>query len=524
MRSGAIKSGSTQLSAEAQDRNPRTHLPERLEIPKVAGALATMALAIGAGAAIAARPDAWVLIAAPATVIALWISPTTRLSFVVLVGVIVLGPPELTSAKLLYFGGLFVGFLAAVQSLFRHSDSLPRDVLRLIRLSALGAILLGLVAVFRLTSGTDPASVLRDFAPYLLLAVAPLLAIDAAVSLSLDRLQVVAVIGLTAGSAAFLVSWTVRRGIVIDPSGTTAFGGFFMPIALLILSAVCLMDGRLLGRPSWSALAGLAAATAIVTGTRSFVLEIPAVVVAIAITGSKVSSRVRRVVLGLAVVGASGALLALLAISLAGIDAQSIIGRWSMLISAIGDPMGDASLAGWAAQTAEAWRLFLSSPIFGVPTGLGSAFVGDYASDTPLALFAGLGLVGVAAVLAMLLGWIGLVLRRPFGAKWLRAAMIGMLVAGVTFASILPIVQDKGLGFAFLLVGAPLLRTLMGSNPADRGPVVVQRSSGSRHNRLVPQSLDTRSRSAVHLSASSPARVLVAGRSGLSERRLVAHA
>jgi hypothetical protein len=147
--------------------------------------------------------------------------------------------------------------------------------------------------------------------------------------------------------------------------------------------------------------------------------------------------------------------------------------------------MGDASLAGRVAQTAAAWQLFLSSPIFGLPTGLGSAFVGDYASDTPLALLAGFGLVGVAAVLAMLLGWIGLVLRRPVGVNWPRATMIGMIVAGVTFASILPIVQDKGLGFAFLLVGAPLLRTLVRSESAGREPVVAERSSGARYNRLV---------------------------------------
>jgi hypothetical protein len=46
--------------------------------------------------------------------------------------------------------------------------------------------------------------------------------------------------------------------------------------------------------------------------------------------------------------------------------------------------------------------------------------------------------------------------------------MIGMLLAAVTFSFILPIVQDKGLGFAFLLVGAPVIRTLLESDAVGR--------------------------------------------------------
>ena len=155
-----------------------------------------------------------------------------------------------------------------------------------------------------------------------------------------------------------------------------------------------------------------------------------------------------------------------------GLDVESIVGRWSLLVSAIGDPSGDASLAMRAVQTDTTWRLFLSSPIFGVATGLPSAVgSGDYVSDTPIALLAGYGLVGLAAVLSFMLGWIGVV-RRRLGVKWPRATMIGMLVAAVTYSLILPIVQDKGLGFAFLLVGAPVIRTLLESNADGREPEV----------------------------------------------------
>ena len=452
-------------------------LAERVEPRAAVAALVALPLAIAIGVATSARPDAWILIASPLAIAALWISPYFRLGFVVLVGVIVLGPPEFTTTKLFYLGGLLVAAVAAAQSLLVRERVLPKEIVRLIGLSALGAVLLGLPATFRLASGTDPASVLRDLAPYLLLAVAPVFAIDAAAHLSLDRLAVIAATGLAFGSAAFLLSWSIRRGILVDQSATIIFGGFFMPVALLILSAVCFTEDRLSRRPLWLVLAGLAAATAIVTGTRSFLLEIPAVLVAVVITGPTVSLRIRRVVLVATVVAISGALLASLTVAVIGLNVQSIVDRWSLVASAMGDPAGDASLAMRAAQTDTTWHLFLSSPIFGVATGLPSVASGGYVSDTPIALLAGYGLAGLAAVLAFMLGWIGLVWR-GLGAKWPRATMIGMLVAVVTYSLILPIVQDKGLGFAFLLAGAPVIRTLLESSADAREPEAGQGAFG----------------------------------------------
>jgi len=372
------------------------------------------------------------------------------------VGVIVLGPPQLTTEKLLYVGGLLVATVAAVESVVGQRLVLPTEVRRLIVLSAVGTVLLGIPATFRLASGTDPASVFRDLAPYVLLAVAPVFAIDVAVRLSLDRLNLIAAIGLALGSVAFLLSWSIRRAILVDQSGTTIFRWVLhacgppptvrrMSLRRPVAQATVLV-----------ALMGLAAATVIVTGTRSFLLEIPAVLAAVAISGATASSRIRRVILVTAMAVITGLLVTFVIVAVIGFDMQSIAGRWSLLMSAIGDPAGDASLAGRAAQTETAWRLFLSSPIFGVANGLGGVTAGgDIAGDTPIALLASFGLVGLAAVVALMLGWIGLVLRRPLGAKWPRATMIGMLLAAVTFSFILPIVQDKGLGFRIPSRGCP---------------------------------------------------------------------
>jgi hypothetical protein len=419
------------------------------------------ALAITTGVLIASRPDAWVLIASPFVVVALLVSPSIRLAFVVIGGIIVLGPPDFSATKVMYLVGVLIVAAASVQSLLARSVALPAKVRELIGLSALGAVLLGLPAVFRLVSGADPTVVLRDLAPYLLLALAPLLAVDAASRLSVDRLLLIAAAGLTIGSSAFLLSWSIRRDIFADQTTTTVFGGFFMPVALLILAAVSLTEDRLPRRPMWLGLAGLAAATVIITGTRSFLLEVPAVLVAVFITGSTSSSRTRRIVLVPAMILLSGVVLALVIVVSTGFDTQPIADRWSLLVSAVSDPTGDMSLASRAAQTDTAWHLFLSSPLFGGAISLGGYSVAGYIGDTPIALLAGHGIIGLAAVLALMLGWVRLAFRQRSGIKWPRTTVIGMLLAVLTFAFILPIVEDKGLAFAFILIGAPLIRTLL---------------------------------------------------------------
>ena len=39
--------------------------------------------------------------------------------------------------------------------------------------------------------------------------------------------------------------------------------------------------------------------------------------------------------------------------------------------------------------------------------------------------------------------------------------MIGCLIAAVSFSLILPIVEDKGIGFSFVLIGAPVVRAMV---------------------------------------------------------------
>ncbi len=94
----------------------------------------------------------------------------------------------------------------------------------------------------------------------------------------------------------------------------------------------------------------------------------------------------------------------------------------------------------------------------------------QYASDTPLAMFAGTGIVGAMAMFIVALGWARLVRIRVGTEIWPRASMLGMLTATFTLALILPVVEDKGLSLAFILLGAPVVRTLLERPCADVRP------------------------------------------------------
>jgi hypothetical protein len=276
--------------------------------------------------------------------------------------------------------------------------------------------------------------------------------------------------GLAVGSFGFLVSWAAIRGIATSPGSATIYGGFFAPIALLVFATASIGAERNARRLLWAVLAGLGVATAILTGTRSFILAIPAVLITIVLSLSGQQLRLPRLaaVIGVTVLG--GGAVTLIAVA-AGLDVELIADRWSLLGSAIADPSRDMSVAMRISQTDVAWRLFQSSPIFGIPSGLGVAYRsagGVYATDTPVALFAGLGIAGFLAVLAMLAGWAALARTMSGPAGWPRAAMVGTIVAAVTFALILPIVEDKGVGFSFVLIGAPALRVAILRHPVGR--------------------------------------------------------
>jgi len=446
--------------------------------PSLSAWLLVALLSIAAGALIALRPEDWIIVVAPFVGGALLLSPVARLAFVVLVGIVVLGPPEFTTAKALYFGGVMVCAVASSQNVLHGWGRLPREVRRLLTCSLIGLVLLAVVATYRVLSGVDAISVLRDFAPYVLFAIAPLVAVDAGSTQSLPLLRMLAALGLALGSLGYLASWAARRGILADVGPITAFGAFSMPVALLVLAGVSLIATGSGKRGLWALLAGFALGTMILTGTRSFLLVAPAVLAAVAWSTPSGAARVRRLIGAIAVVATATVLVISVGVAVGGLDFATVAGRWSLVTSAIADPAADQSIAMRIAQTDVAVRLFAANPLFGVATGLGTAYTAagnSYTSDTPVALLADFGLVGVGAVLAVLTGWLSIARPKPIVEQnaWPRSAVIGMVLAALSLALIGPVVQDKGLGFSFLVLGAPLIRTRIDVSESSHDQVLI---------------------------------------------------
>ena len=101
------------------------------------------------------RNDGWVVVAAPALVAVLLVWPMARLAFIVLAGIVVLGPPEFTSANDLSVGGVLVSAFASSQRGIREGPGLPREVDALLVSSRVGHVLLAGVAAVRCGHGFE---------------------------------------------------------------------------------------------------------------------------------------------------------------------------------------------------------------------------------------------------------------------------------------------------------------------------------------------------------------------------------
>lgn len=474
------------------------HRPAHLEPRRLVAIALTSAFTIVAGVMVALRPELLLPAAAVAGVALLLAVPALRVPFVVFVGLAVLGPPEFGPPKIAYFAGVAVAVAAALGTTLRQWSSAPQAIRQLLSLTALGLLLLMLVLVNRLVSGIDAVWAARDFAPYLLLAAAPVLAVDASIHVPGRNLVWLAGAGLAAGTLLYGLSWAARRGFIEDFGSATAFAGLTMPIALLIVASVNVGEGRRAQRIVWATLGATALAVMAASGTRSFVLAAPAVFSAVVAASGGFWARSGR--LAVALVAIATPLLILAAVLPGGI-AQTLLDRWLLLPAAVGDPLADLSLASRLEQTEATWRIFAANPGFGSPLGINAGLAdstADYVGDTPFTLLAGFGLVGGLAAVALLLGWLATVVdRHPASPNaWARPAMIGILVAAATYSLILPIVGDKGLGFAIILVGAPLLASLglrrEDPDAISRAPFTYGRSSDTRLLHATPASIAKR--------------------------------
>ena len=430
-----------------------------LSLPYVQIAAASIA---ASGAVLGAR-DPRLFAAGPAllAVVLLLVSPLFRLLFVVAGGMLVLQSPEsLTAAKLLYFAGVGVALLAALLNRWTASSSAHWKLFPLLVMFVFSALAL-LASVFVAGINETPFQAwLRDAAPYILVAVTPVFALDASQSPNSRRfiLGLFVIIGLLA-CLAFLVEWVQRRDLA-----DLGLDSFLLPTPLPVAAlfsysaAVSFSDKR--SNLGWTVLVFLIPSALLFTATRSALLLL-AGPLAIALQRSSAKGFIR-----FGCVALLGALLFFgitTALHTTSNEAK-LNSRLQTLGTVVSDPNSDPSYIERRAETEAAWGAFVAHPIFG--QGPGHPIVGtspwriseSFSVDTSVSFLAKFGLLGLAFLfgwlLAFRMSWsrLGLSLDDP-----LRGAFVGWIAIVAVNLPLSNPLEDKGFAFSLLMLLALLV-------------------------------------------------------------------
>lgn len=378
-----------------------------------------------------------------------------RLPFVVFGGLAALqSSAQLNAAKGAYFAGAAIAVTAAYMTYRRAPREGGFD--KLVAASgvfSLGVILSGAVAGL---NGTTISEWARDSVAYLLAGSAPLLAVDAARSLSQRTLVILFSAAGSITAIAFAVEWIERRGFAELSISRVAFSSFLFAAALF-----CYTVARALARDErgarWMLLSGVVFSLLLVTGTRSTLLLLVSPLVLV--LGSKNRTAT---ILRFALVVPAAALVAVIAsqgvAGAVGIDTEIMTSRLSTVGAAVSAPGEDQSYAERLAQTRSAWEAFVDEPVFGV--GPGSRFAWStsfgpgkptYRLDTAASFPAKFGLVGLALLLLVVFRYLAVVrgaLARSVPAQALMAFLATVLVWTLLGSPF----EDKGFSFGLMFL------------------------------------------------------------------------
>jgi hypothetical protein len=407
------------------------------------------------------RPKLIELLAVLMLAVPLLLSPRLRVVFLVIGTITVFGGPELNSPKLLFLFGAMVAFAGA----FMHSRALVgtpayTDLRPLFRASFALMVVIALSLVVSHSHGVPDKEWLRDVAPYILLAVAPLFALDAQSAFSAQALRwLIAVAGFV-GAVLFTLRWYGNRDIASDLSGGQ-FGLASIPAAGALFAfaiATALEDEK--GRLRWLSLGSFVLASMATTGTRltAVLLAAPLAIV----VGSRRHVARRSLRLSLALPFA--ALLIVLGIhsqlKLVNADREAVSQRISLLF--LSGTEEDNSYFDRQDQTRAAWALFRSDPLFGVGPGhlirwtTSSGFRRDTPTvDTPVGFLADFGLVGLLAAGMLVIAFVSVLrrLRKRAGERTTpQLALIGFGAILLAYSLLQVPFEDKGLAVALLLL------------------------------------------------------------------------
>jgi hypothetical protein len=374
-----------------------------------------------------------------------------RVAVVVGGGLLVLGGAnEVGAVKIAYAVALL---LCAAISAFRLIRDPPIWIKPFLPLMHCGAALLGLLLVGAVAiPGQDAVVIVRQSLVYLILILSPVIGLDAGRDAEpLVVLRWIAIIGCVA-AAGFAADWLGRRGVSSLGVGKIVVSSLMLPALAFALGLVRMANERGWLRLMWSIPVVFIPAAMLVTGTRTNLVLFVAI---IGVLGSRTKFRVpasRAVAMAVFTTVAVAVVVPFAAqyvIATPGFFESRI---QALQMAAQNGIVGDESLAQRYAQNLYVTEAISESPWFGI--GLG--FIAPISLDTPLAVVARIGILGCLGVLAWLGAAVFAVYRtgKIYGTGYIYTAGTGLIVV---FAALSPIgipTEDKGFGFAMILLFA----------------------------------------------------------------------
>ncbi len=423
--------------------------------------------AFAVGLALVRVPVVAVLPAAAILALPLLVSAPVRIVFVVFGILLIFGTSEeLTPGKFAYLAGFAaagVGAFFNVQTLARTPAFAALKPLLHASIALVGLVLVSYpVAHFQ---GTPPRDWLRDSAPYVMAALAPLFALDAYSSMSKRALERVLLLAGLLGAFSFAATWMARRGI-----GTLGLEAIGLPTLLLgaalfaYAMSVIIQGGP--RRGTWLAAGVLTFALLIASGTRTNVILLAAPFAIVLGARRELGRRSLRLAVALPVVIVLVAVATQSVLKVADADESIVRERIALLLKS-GDK-SDGSYIERVNSTRAALDSFRSSPIVGV--GPGAPFIWEGADgtifttrsiDTPVLLVARFGLLGLAWAVLYFISYAVVIRRlaridpRPTIS---RLALVGFGAILLANALLLVPFEDKGFTAATLLLFALALR------------------------------------------------------------------
>jgi hypothetical protein len=424
-------------------------------------------VAVEIGAAVTLKPVAALLPLALLGGVLLLVNARARILFLVFGGLLTLQSSSGFGAlKLLYLAGIFVSFAGAFFRLSQSRDASVRAFAApLLRVSVAISALIAISFLVAEAHGVLRTDWLRDVAPYVLFATAPIFALDAHWAFhrrGLTRLLVAA--GLVA-TASFSTHWVEQRHIARLPFSQFALSSFLFPAALFAYAAASALHARE-RRIRWLFLAALVFALLVVTGTRSTLILAVAPVVAAIAARRYLSVRFIRLVL---LAPAAVLVIAVAVFSVVQVThaSTSIISKRITILKGTGTS-SDASYKDRQAQTRAVRDVFYAHPVFG--SGPGTYFnwhvtgIGErsgFIVDTPVDFPAKFGLVGLAVVVFLLLGY-GRFMKEAFRFEHPRPETLALAAfAAVVLCDsfLMNPLEDKGCSLGLVVLLALVFRT-----------------------------------------------------------------